>query len=424
MLLSRVNATLRRGITVTAMAVVALAASLLAGTTSEPPVTETRALWVLRTSLTSPESIATLVRTAREHGFNTLLVQVRGRGDAYFNGGIEPRASDLQRRPATFDPLATVLSSSHAANLRVHAWINVNLVSSASDLPIAPAHIVHRHPEWLMVPRDLAQELSRVPEESPGYVGKLARWTRTESADVEGLYVSPILPAAAAHVDAVVRDLVTRYPVDGVHLDYARYPNARFDYSRGAVREFREALRPTLGWAVRRDVDAQEAVDPLAYPDTFQDEWKKFRMARMTALVARLRKTIKSARETTLVTIATAPDLADARDRKLQDWGAWLETGLVDAVCPMAYTPEPALFAEQIAAARNIKGGHTVWAGIGAYRLPPAQTIENIETARRLGAGGIVLFSYDSLIASASDYIAVVGRSAFGKPAAASAGNR
>jgi uncharacterized lipoprotein YddW (UPF0748 family) len=424
MLLSRVNATLRRGITVTAMAVVALAASLLAGTTSEPPVTETRALWVLRTSLTSPESIATLVRTAREHGFNTLLVQVRGRGDAYFNGGIEPRASDLQHRPATFDPLATVLSSSHAANLRVHAWINVNLVSSASDLPIAPAHIVHRHPEWLMVPRDLAQELSRVPEESPGYVGKLARWTRTESADVEGLYVSPILPAAAAHVDAVVRDLVTRYPVDGVHLDYARYPNARFDYSRGAVREFREALRPTLGWAVRRDVDAQEAVDPLAYPDTFQDEWKKFRMARMTALVARLRNTIKSARETTLVTIATAPDLADARDRKLQDWGAWLETGLVDAVCPMAYTPEPALFAEQIAAARNVKGGHTVWAGIGAYRLPPAQTIENIETARRLGAGGIVLFSYDSLIASASDYIAVVGRSAFGKPAAASAGNR
>jgi uncharacterized lipoprotein YddW (UPF0748 family) len=58
---------------------------------------ETRALWVLRTSLGSPESITTLIRTAREHGFNTLLVQVRGRGDAYFNAGIEPRAADLQR---------------------------------------------------------------------------------------------------------------------------------------------------------------------------------------------------------------------------------------------------------------------------------------------------------------------------------------
>ena len=64
----------------------------------------------------------------------------------------------------------------------------------------------------------------------------------------------------------------------------------------------------------------------------------------------------------------------------------------------MAYTPEPARFAEQIAAAREVAGGRAVWAGIGAYRLTPAQTIENIETARRLGAGGVVLFSYDSLI--------------------------
>src|SRR4029078_3466365 len=44
---------------------------------------EVRALWVLRTSLTTPASIEGLVRTAHDHGFNTLLVQVRGRGDAY-----------------------------------------------------------------------------------------------------------------------------------------------------------------------------------------------------------------------------------------------------------------------------------------------------------------------------------------------------
>ena len=57
-----------------------------------------------------------------------------------------------------------------------------------------------------------------------------------------------------------------------------------------------------------------------------------------------------------------------------------------------------------------------MWAGIGAYRLPAAQTMENIETARRLGAAGVVLFSYDSLVdprQSSPDYIAVVGRSAF-----------
>ena len=57
--------------------------SVQSGPNAAPADAETRALWVLRTSLTTPESIETLVRAARDHGFNTLLVQVRGRGDAY-----------------------------------------------------------------------------------------------------------------------------------------------------------------------------------------------------------------------------------------------------------------------------------------------------------------------------------------------------
>jgi uncharacterized lipoprotein YddW (UPF0748 family) len=421
------GATLRRGLTVlAALALVGVSTSPPPRTTPSETSTETRALWVLRTSLASPDSIATLIHTAREHGFNTLLVQVRGRGDAYFTGGLEPRAVELQRQPASFDPLATVLASAHEAGLRVHAWINLNLVSSAADLPIAPTHIIHRHPGWLMVPRELAQELARVKEESPAYVGKLARWTRTQTNEIEGLYASPIIPAAADHVNGIVRDLVTRYDLDGVHLDYARYPGARFDYSLGAIREFRESLQPRLTASTRRDLDARESKDLFVYPDMFPEAWKAFRISRLTALIARLRTTIKTARATTLLSVATAPDLQEAREHRMQDWERWLQDGLVDAVCPMAYTPEPTRFAEQITAARDVAGGRFVWAGIGAYRLPAAQTIENIETARRLGAAGIVLFSYDSLIdprQSSPDYIALVGRSAFARPAA-SAGTR
>lgn len=408
----------------TCVRVLAMAMLALAGFLAGPSprlravpraATETRALWVLRTSLSTPESIATLIRTAREHGFNTLLVQVRGRGDAYFNGGIEPRAVELQRQPASFDPLATVLSLAHEAGLSVHAWINVNLVSSAVDLPIAAEHVIHRHPDWLMIPRDLAQDLSRIKEDSPAYIGKLARWTRTQP-NIEGLYASPITPAAAEYLETVVRDLVTRYRVDGVHFDYARYPNERFDYSRAAIREFREQTRATLASATRRTIDAREAEDPLAYPDALPQEWTAFRVARLTALMGRLKATVKAARSQVVVSVATAPDLEEARDHRLQDWGGWLQSGLVDAVCPMAYTPESSRFAEQIAAARSVAGTHPIWAGIGAYRLPPAQTIANIETARRLGANGVILFSYDSLIdprQTFPDYIAIVGRSAF-----------
>jgi uncharacterized lipoprotein YddW (UPF0748 family) len=378
---------------------------------------EVRALWVLRTSLSSPASVQTLVHSARANGFNTLLVQVRGRGDSYFQSRLEPRAAELKRQPDDFDPLAAVIEMSRAAGLRVHAWVNVNLVSSAVELPAAREHLVHRHPEWLMVPRELAQELARVDPESPAYRGKLARWTRAQSAGIEGLYTSPLVPGAVEHTVAVVRDLVRRYRVDGVHLDYARYPSDRFDYSRTAIREFTAAQRRRLSTAVRRDVDALERDDLFAYPDAFPEEWRRFRIDRMTALVRRLRDAVKQERPDAALTVATIPDAQEARERRLQDWSSWLDSGLVDAICPMAYTPEAARFAENIADVRQAAGNRTVWAGIGAYRLTPSQTVDNIQTARRLGVAGIVLFSYDSMTdprTSVPDYLAIVARGAFG----------
>ncbi len=391
-----------------------------------PPGGEIRALWVLRTSLTSPASIAAVVRSARENGFNTLFVQVRGRGDAYFNGGVEPRAADLQRQPTTFDPLATVLASAHAAGLSVHAWVNVNLVSSAVDLPIAREHLVHRHPDWLMVPREIAQSLAKVPAGSPGYLGKLARYTRAQTGELEGLYASPIIPAAVEHMDAVVRDMVRRYPLDGIHFDYARYPNSKFDYSRAALAEFRAAIRPRLEPALRRQLDAREAIDIFAYPDARPDDWRTFRISRMTQMMRRLSATVRQERPAAIVSVAAKPELRDAYEDRLQDWGTWINSGIVDVVCPMAYTPDASVFAEQIASAKAASGAHPIWAGIGAYRLSPAQTVANIQAARRLGAGGVILFSYDSLSdprAAVPDYLAQVARGAF-TASVASSGSR
>src|SRR5204862_8036389 len=71
--------------------------------------TEVRALWVVRTSLVSPSAISTVVSAARASGFNTLLVQIRGRADAYYADSLEPRAPVIAAHPA-FDPLATTVA--------------------------------------------------------------------------------------------------------------------------------------------------------------------------------------------------------------------------------------------------------------------------------------------------------------------------
>lgn len=380
---------------------------------------ETRGLWVLRSSLTSPASIASLVQTAADQGFNTLLVQVRGRGDAYYASGLEPRASDLSRQPGSFDPLATVLAEAHERHLRVHAWISLNLISSAFELPVTPDHIVNRHPEWLMVPRPIAQELAKLDPGNPAYVGKIARWTRGESETVEGLYATPVQPEAAAYTLRIVADLARRYELDGIHLDYARFPNQQFDYSRFTIAEFRSDLRARIAPDVRRELDAQEEADLFAYPDRFPAEWKAFRRARLTSLIGSIRQAVHNARPSAIVSAAVYPDAQEAFDERLQDWRGWIGARFVDAVAPMAYTQEASRFADQIEAVKEIAGGPAVWAGIGAYRLSPTQTIDNIQATRRIGTAGFVLFSYDSLTGPkppAADYLAIVSRGAFAAP--------
>jgi uncharacterized lipoprotein YddW (UPF0748 family) len=404
-----------RGVRPLLLLVAALCGTAMTGNGAAPSGTEVRALWVTRSSLSSPDTIQRLVSAASANGFNTLFVQVRGRGDAYFNLGLEVRATALASQPDDFDPLAETLARARDAGLRVHAWVNVNLVSSATELPSSRDHVIYEHPEWLMVPRELAPELLTTDARSPEYLGRLARWTRANAGSVEGLYVSPIHAAAQDRLAAIVSDLVTRYAVDGLHLDYVRYPGPAFDYSREAVLAFETDMRTRLTPAERARVATLEAIDPYAWPEAFPDEWRHFRQSRLTSLVTRLRTTAKRARSEIIVSAAVLPDVNAALTDKLQDWRTWVDSGFLDALCPMAYTTDAETFETQITAVRALAGFKPVWAGIGAYRLSAGDTINNIAIARRIGASGIILFSYDSLTSppNGPEYLAAVGRAAF-----------
>ena len=104
------------------------------------------------------------------------------------------------------------------------------------------------------------------------------------------------------------------------------------------------------------------------------------------------------ARPGLVVSAAVVPDEAQAVSQKFQAWPAWLARGIIDAVCPMAYTPDSRIFRQQVERARAVAGAERdVWAGVGAYRLPMDGILEKIRTARAAGASGVVLFSHESL---------------------------
>jgi uncharacterized lipoprotein YddW (UPF0748 family) len=84
--------------------------------------------------------------------------------------------------------------------------------------------------------------------------------------------------------------------------------------------------------------------------------------------------------------------------QKFQDWPAWLDSGILSAVCPMTYTTDDRIFQSQVETAREkAVRGQPVWAGVGAYRLDPAGVVEKVVLARQSGARGVVLFSHESL---------------------------
>ena len=347
--------------------------------------------------MTSPASIAAVVQSALDGGFNTLLVQVRGRGEAFYRSAIEPRATDLDRQAADFDPLQTMITQARQAGLAVHAWVNVNLVASGTTLPRSREHVANLHPDWLMVPKALAPALSKTGVWSPAYLGTLARWTRTSSDQVEGMYVSPVTAASRAYTTSVLAELAARYALDGIHLDYIRYPGAAFDFSPTSVSAFRESVAGSLSRSERERLDRSALADPTAWPDAWPAEWAAFHRERLNLLVASISKAVHEARPALVLSAAVVGVAAEAREQRYQDWMAWAKAGRIDVACPMLYALSVEQFTAVTAEIHASIGSVPYWAGIGAYRLPIDATIERVRLARRANAAGVLLFSYGQL---------------------------
>jgi uncharacterized lipoprotein YddW (UPF0748 family) len=317
-----------------------LAIVLIAGSAASAADPDVRAHWVQAASLQSSESIRRMVSTAATNGFNTLFVPVRTEGRG-------------------FDPLMETIDAARERGLRVHAWLNVNMVASAEELPASRDHVIYQHPEWLMVPRALAADLQAIDARSPEYLGRLTRWTRANADRVDGLYLSPVHAGVQALLTAIVKNLVTNYAVDGIHLDYVRFPGADFDYSRAALDTFRADMR-TLAPAGRGIADKAESLDLFTYPDEHADDWRLFRQTRLTSLVTRLRSTIKAERPDVIVSATVMPDASAAREA-FQDWRTWLDNGFVDALCAVGTDSPQTPFAELLADVRALAGSTPVW---------------------------------------------------------------
>src|SRR5262249_9372452 len=135
------------------VALLAAAPALAAGAPARP--VEMRGVWVVRTGLLAPEAGDRVVDDAEAGGMTALFVQVRGRGDAFYESTLVSRSLLLAPQPVAFDPFARLLERARQRGLQVHAWINV-LLTAHFGQPLPAGHVLETHPDWVLVPRTAA----------------------------------------------------------------------------------------------------------------------------------------------------------------------------------------------------------------------------------------------------------------------------
>jgi len=362
------------------------------------PHLERRAIWITRYDWTDlnqapqPERIDQMVENIARAGFNTILFQVRTAGEAYYTPGLEPWASRLTGtawktlgQDPGWDPLARMLEKAHAAGLEVHAYINVYTawLPPASDYYGKLWPPATTPPHWF-------DRLTYDPShaEHPGEYGLGWTWRQYDGGDSpmqlswgKYLWASPGVEQVQNHVVAVVKDLVMRYAVDGIHLDHVRYAGVQYSFDPSSI--------------------AATGVEKT--PE--RDQWQR---DRVSELVRRVYTRTKIIRPEAMVSAAVWPYYQDKWDWGLsegysnyyQDSKGWLATGIIDAIMPMLYdgrADEYDVWHTLMVDFMADDPGQHVYPGIGAAYDDFNEIARRIEATRQAGAPGHAIFSYEAL---------------------------
>lgn len=326
------------------------------------------ALWVVRDALKTREAIDEMLTIAVEGEFTDLFVQVRGRGDAYYSSSIVPRAESIAD---SLDPLGYLLEMAKGKAFRVHAWLNVYYVWSAPRMPRSPRHVVHTHPEWSSVS---SRGVSMIEEGTVQLVDRR----------MEGIFLSPFEEDARRHLADCVEEIVSRYPVHGIHLDYIRFADDDYDYSASARSQF----------LLHYHWDPKTPMGVLG-----ETRWRDVRREAVSEMVRDIKRRIQSQEKDCKLSAAVFADVRVARDEVLQDWPAWIREGLLDFCVMMNYATDDQRFTANLTAARNagLTSLDKVWVGVALYNQNVASAVRKWNIVKKEKPGGIALFSYEVL---------------------------
>jgi uncharacterized lipoprotein YddW (UPF0748 family) len=355
-----------------------------AGCVTGPTVTQPmRAIWVTRFDYTTADEVTRIVEDCADAGFNVLLFQVRGNGTAFYDSHLEPWADELGGGDPGFDPLALAIDEAHARGVELHAYVNVMPAWCGPEPPTNPEQLYNKHPYWFWYDAE-GRRQPLVHE-----VGDQRRaWY---------VSVNPCLPEVREYLVDVFEDLVSRYDVDGLHLDYIRFPNEPVVPDEQIPDYPRDERTLALYW---------EATGLT--PDEDPEAWIQWRTDCVTQLVGQIHNMVRQTRPRAVISAAVG-SVRELALHHFQDARQWMEDGIIDVAFLMDYTDSPEEFAGRIDPWLEVESEAVVVPGLwfGRHRdksVEEATTAvkEQIEIAVEK-TGDFCIFAYASLFDSADD---------------------
>ena len=337
------------------------------------------ALWIVRHNISTPEKIDKLLDLIKDTDIKYLFVQVRGRGDSYYNSEYEPAADEVAQG---FDPLKYLLEKTKKKGISVHAWVNVSFVLNAEKYPPGVNHILHKHPEWITY----------------DYTGRaMSSYSKKElnANFLEGYFLDPAIPAVKDYTSAIIEDILSKYPVDGIHLDFIRYPYSGYNsYSKRYLSDF--GYNPIA----RKIFKERYGIDPIKinrYKDSRQKEqFDNFRRDQITDIVKRISSIVKSRDKKLILSAAVMPRYDRGKKVYFQDWPMWLDEKYLDIACVMSYSSSKNDFKNYIKYANETSNNNRILMGISVNKKTVLKkSLEQIGMSYENGMRGYAIFSFN-----------------------------
>lgn len=340
-----------------------------------------RGIWVRGMSIASAESIPKILDLVQQLRITDLYIQVAVGGYAYYKSEILPRSEYLAKKSSSeYDPLDSILKLAKKQNVKIHAWVNTFLIWSMDSLPDSTRHINYTHPDWFL--KDL-------------YGRSMRDYSPVERQDlgIEGTFLDPKIEGVREYLKEICSELLAKYEVDGIHLDFMRYPGVFW------------GIDDTMLCALLCGLNTRDLrwLTLTRYPRlNLFDRWVIYnfylanieRQKSVKNVVEDIYSTVKKFDNGRFLSCAVVASPSRASYQYAQKWWEW--EGIIDYPVVMSYTPDTYLFRDFLDFSlyhmpASIMGIGFLWKGM------EMQANTEIDFVRKKSGTGICFFDFASL---------------------------